>query len=192
MNVAKAPSRKVVTESPSPAVSMRPRVRKCSSATGGWRDQGQLGALVEGCVPLCILLVDSAAEHRPHSGEPGLTSAQLIEDGSHCAPLPRFKLKARGAQDLPWAGEEEDGDLQAGSRRRSSPTSWRRWRVDPALCTAWLSVAGRIGAATCQWTRQSQIDEPRLTPHALEKAGPPSLDWRGSAADVGHLDPVTR
>ena len=152
MNVAKAPSRKVVTESPSPAVSMRPRVRKCSSATGGWRDQGQLGALVEGCVPLCILLVDSAAEHRPHSGEPGLTSAQLIEDGSHCAPLPRFKLKARGAQDLPWAGEEEDGDLQAGSRRRSSPTSWRRWRVDPALCTAWLSVAGRI-------SRQDEVSQ---------------------------------
>src|SRR5438445_1203590 len=79
-NVATAPSRLPATDAIIAPTSIGSRVRKLISAARGGRDEGHLGAVGHRVLPARVLLVDRAAQRRPHRGEPGRATAQLGED----------------------------------------------------------------------------------------------------------------
>src|SRR5258708_13811428 len=117
-----------------------------ASATCGRRYEGDFGLVGDGCLPARVLLLDGAAEVRPHAGETGMVAHQMVEYGGHGAALSDFEGDPGDAHDLPRTREEQDGYLQAGTRSRDTMAA--SGRLLPSL-------AVRMGAATSQYFRQS-------------------------------------
>src|SRR5258708_12964912 len=120
----------------------RPRIRTCgssgsresreASATCGRRYEGDFGLVGDGCLPARVLLLDGAAEVRPHAGETGMVAHQMVEYGGHGAALSDFEADPGDAHDLPRTREEQDRYLQAGTRsRHTTPPSARRFPSPP-------------------------------------------------------------
>src|SRR5258708_31625638 len=117
-----------IATAPSPGAARR-RVRTCgsigsresreASATGGRRDEGDFRLVGDRCLPARVLLLNCAAEVRPHAGEARMVPHQLVEHGGHGAALSDVEGDPGDAHDLPWTSEQQDGYLQARTRSRA-------------------------------------------------------------------------
>src|SRR5438309_2883454 len=147
------PMKVAIAPSPAPAMSwiraaalMTSRVSKgpSESATCGWGNECQLGAIVQGRLPVRVLLVDGAAERRLHRAQPGKLARQRPENGRRGGLFGNVQLQLRPSHDLPRPGEDE----HRHSHRAVAPAGIGSSRIRAGR----NSAKGRTGAASCQYS----------------------------------------